>query len=493
MVLVPETETHYARTSVGHHLAYQVAGGAPLDLLVVQSTFLPVDSLEEEPALARFHRRLASFSRVITFDFRGIGLSDPVSPTAIPSIDEWVEDAVAVLDAVGSARAAVLAPASGSLVGLLLAATHPERVSSLVTVNGTARITPAPCYDVHHPELFKNSSRLIDGTGIAGPSDGGPADGDRSDGRGGDRSDGRGGGRQPGAGAVTVGHGLGHPDERSFVETINPSVAGDAAFRAWWDRAGRRGASPAMALAITQAVFDADVRRVLPLINVPTLVLQRREDQMIGVEHGRYLAEHIPCARYVELPGADSLYWVGDAEPLLDEIEEFLTGTRHGPLTERVLTTVLFTDIVGSTEHIVALGERRWRDLLDRHDEVVRRQLVRFGGREVKSTGDGVLATFEGPGRAIQCAAAIRDAADELDLEVRAGIHTGEVEVRGEDIGGMSVHIGARVAAAASPGEILVSRTVVDLVTGSGLEFEDRGEHELRGVPGPWRLHALSG
>jgi class 3 adenylate cyclase len=230
---------------------------------------------------------------------------------------------------------------------------------------------------------------------------------------------------------------------------------------------------------------------VLPLITVPTLLIHRREEVMIGVAHGRYLSDQIPDAKLVELPGADSLYWVGDADAMLDEIEEFLTGTRHGPRTERVLTTVLFTDIVGSTERLVELGERRWRELLDRHDDAVRKQLTRFDGHEVKTTGDGVLATFDGPGRAMQCASAIRDAAQELGLEIRAGIHTGEVEVRGEDIGGLSVHIGARVAAAAAPGEILVSRTVSDLVVGSGIELTDRGEHELKGVPGRWRLYAV--
>jgi class 3 adenylate cyclase len=452
MALVPETETRYARTPEGHHLAYQVIGDGPVDLLVVQSTFVPVDSLDEEPSLSRFHRRLASFCRVITFDFRGIGLSDPVSPTDLPTIDEWAADAVAVLDAVGSTKAAVLAPSSGSPVGLLLAATSPDRVSSLITFNGTARLSPTSCYDVPVPVMFKRSSTIIDGGPVA---DGGHAD--------------------------------------NFLELINPSIAGDHAFRTWWDRAGRRGASPAMAAAITEAVFEADVRRMLPLISAPTLVVQRRDDCMIGAEHGRYLADHIPCATYLEVPGADNLYWLGDTEMLLDEIEEFLTGTRLGPRTDRVLTTVLFTDIVGSTERIVAVGEQRWRDQLDRHDAAVRRQLVRFGGRQVKTTGDGVLATFDGPGRAVQCASAIRDAADELGLEIRAGVHTGEVDVRGEDIGGLSVHVGARVSAAAGPGEILVSRTVTDLVVGSGIEFVDRGEHDLRGVPGHWRLYAVTG
>jgi class 3 adenylate cyclase len=459
MALAHESETRYTRTQEGHHLAYQVAGEGPVDLLVVQSTFVPVDALDEEPALARFHRRLATFCRVITFDFRGIGLSDPVAPTAIPSIDHWAADAVAVLDAAGSEKATVLAPGIGSLVGLLVAATRPDRVTSLITVNGTARLSPATCYDVPPAELFKDSLSAIDGPTAAHGHGPGPV--------------------EPGS-------------RDNFLELINPSIAGDQAFRAWWDRVGRRGASPAMAVAISEAVYAADVRRVLPLISVPTLVVQRGDSRMISAEHGRYLADNIPRAIYTELPGEDNLYWLGDADSILDEIEEFLTGTRHGPRTDRLLTTVLFTDIVGSTERIVAVGERRWRDLLDYHDEAVRRQLQRFGGRQVKTTGDGVLATFDGPGRAVQCASAIRDAADELGLEIRAGVHTGEVEVRGEDIGGLSVHIGARVAAAAGPGEILVSRTVTDLVVGSGLEFTDRGEHELKGVPGRWQLFAVA-
>lgn len=450
--MTDEVPTRYARTAAGHHLAYQVLGEGPPDLLIIQSSFVPVDAIDEEPRAARFHRRLASFSRVVRFDLRGMGLSDPVSPDDLPSVDEWLEDAVAVLDAVGVEQAAVLSPGAGSAIGLLLAAAHPERVRALIVVNGSARVLPAEGYDVGVPELMLKASQSID----PGPGDD-PA------------------------------------EVAAAADLINPSVAHDPAFRAWWDRSGRRGAGPAMALAVNQAIFDADVRRVLPLITVPTLIVHRTGERLLGVAHGRFLAEHIPGATFVELPGDDSLYFLGDAGAVLGEIEEFLTGTRRGDGPDRQLTTVLFTDIVGSTELLATIGEQRWRDLLDHHEAAVRKQLGRFGGRQVKTTGDGVLATFDGPSRAVLCATAVRDACQELGLELRAGVHTGEVEVRGDDIGGMSVHIGARVAALAGPGEILVSRTVADVLIGSGLALADRGEHELKGVPGRWRLFAATG
>jgi class 3 adenylate cyclase len=276
-----------------------------------------------------------------------------------------------------------------------------------------------------------------------------------------------------------------------MLSLFAPSVAGDGAFRAWWNRAGHRGASPATARLIERVKFQADVRALLPLVAVPTLILHRSGNAVFRPGHARYLADHIPDAKYVELPGADDLYWVGDTTGMLDEIEEFLTGVRHGPEPDRVLATVLFTDIVGSTEHLAEVGDRRWRDLLDRHDVALRRQLQRFRGREIKMTGDGVLATFDGPARAVLCARAIVDAAGQLGLRIRAGVHMGEVEVRGEDVGGMAIHIAARVAALAGPRQVLVSRTVVDVIVGSGIETTDRGEHALKGVPGGWRLFAV--
>jgi class 3 adenylate cyclase len=278
---------------------------------------------------------------------------------------------------------------------------------------------------------------------------------------------------------------------------IAPSMADDQAFRAWWDRAGNLGAVPAMARALREAYLTTDVRSLLPSIGLPTLILHRAEiEPLLGqaqVAHGRYLAENISDAKYVELPGSDVLYWVGDTGPMLDEIEEFLTGVRGGPGAERVLSTVLFTDIVGSTDRAARLGDGRWRDMLERHDQAVRQQLARFRGREVVSTGDGFLALFDSPGRAIECSLAIRHTLTAIGIDVRAGIHTGEVELRGDNVAGIAVHIGARVAALADTGEILVSSSLPPLVTGSGIQFEDRGTHELKGVPGPWLIFAVKG
>ncbi len=276
-----------------------------------------------------------------------------------------------------------------------------------------------------------------------------------------------------------------------ILEFFAPSVVRDGAFRSWWDRSGNLGATPAMARAMASVSYETDVHDCLPRIATPTLVIQRTDSALVSVEHGRYLRDHIAGAKYVEVPGADLLYWVGETKAMLDEIEEFLTGTRGASGVERVLSTVLFTDMVGSTDRAAQLGDARWRDLLDRHDQSVRIQIERFQGREVKTVGDGFVATFDSPGRAIECAAAIRDTLRTFDLDVRAGIHTGEIEVRGDDVAGMAVHIGARVSALAGPEEILVSSTVKDLVVGSGVEFEDRGDHELKGVPGIWHLFAV--
>jgi class 3 adenylate cyclase len=432
------------------HLAYQTLGEGPPDLLLLTGVNVSIDSMEEEPSVARFHRRLASFSRLVLFDRRGLGLSDPVSPASPPTLEQWAEDALAVMDAAGSESAAVLAGAS-SPEALLMTATHPKLVSHLVLVNSSARILRAPDYPFGVPRDVID--RYID--------------------------------------TVTRSDAL----EQGFddLAIMNPSVAGDPAFRDWWVRAGRRGASPAMAKAVMLTDWSSDARALLPLIQVPTLVLHRRDFQVLRTDHGRYLADHIPGARYVELPGADALYWLGDTASMLAEIEEFLTGTHRPPEPDRVLATVLFTDIVDSTAQAAAMGDRAWRDRLDQHDAMVRRQLQRFRGREVKTTGDGFLAVFDGPARAIECAVALRDGATQLGIGVRAGLHTGEIELRGDDIGGVSVHIGARVAALAGAGEVLVSRTVTDLVVGSGIQFEDRGDRELKGVPGSWRLFALAG
>lgn len=412
--------------------------------------FVPIDSIDSEPSMYRFYRRLSSFCRVIRFDHRGMGMSSRIgsADTVTPSC--WAEDAVTVMDAVGCERVAVLGSAFMSVSALLLAADHADRVSHLVIVNGSARALWAPDY----PAGAK-ASVAIPFTTVAFEPD-------------------------------ALERGV------DVLSAMAPSVADDGPFRIWWDHAGNRAASPSMARMASQVLSEADVRDKLSSITAPTLVMHRAKSVFVSVRHGRYLGEHIAGARYVELAGADSLYWVGDTTPVLDEIEEFITGTRTGSETERVLTTIVFTDIVGSTARAATLGDDRWRDLLDHHDATVRHELERFRGREVNTAGDGFVATFTTPSVALDCAEAIVDAVRALGLEVRVGIHAGEVEMRGVDIAGMAVHIGARVAARASASEVLVSSTVREIVTGSHHEFTDRGQHELKGIPGQWRLHALA-
>jgi class 3 adenylate cyclase len=353
------------------------------------------------------------------------------------------------LDAVGSERAALLNAYIASPGGITLAARNPERVSHLVLVNAFARLMWASDYpDGVDQATLDDSFRL---------------------------------GTEPDA--VEPG--------RDVLALTAPSVANDPTFRAWWDRSGNLGMTPTMVGRGLELLLNSDVRSLLPQIPVPTLVIQRA-NVLWGPGRGRYLADHIGGAKYVQLPGADLPYWVGETGPMLDEIEEFVTGVRGGSGTERILATVLFTDIVGSTDRAARLGDSRWRDLLDHHDQSVRTQIERFRGRAVKSVGDGFVATFDSPGRSIECAIAIREVLGALDIDVRAGIHTGEIEVRGNDVAGMSVHIAARVSAIAGPNEVLVSSTVKDLVIGSNVEFADRGEHELKGVPGSWRLFAVA-
>lgn len=448
--------TRYARNG-DVHIAYQVEGDGPIDLLAFSFGTLPMDAVADEPSLDRFHQRLASFTRLIRFDLRGVGLSDPHAPGSAPTLEQWMSDARSVLDAVGTQSAAVFAPHESSQVAVLLAASFPERVRNLVIVNGTARVAWADDYPFGIPaEVLE---QFLDVNVNAGaPQD---TSGDDDD----------------------AGY--------DFLAQAAPSVADDHAFRRWWVRAGNRGASPATARAHFRMSLFADVRPALPLVVAPTLVVQRRDTRIYRSSHGRYLADHIAGARYIEIDGPDHLYWVGNGDVVLDEIEEFLTGTRGHADHTRALATVLLTDIVSSTERLAEVGERRWRDQLDSHDAAVRRQVERFGGRLVKSTGDGVLATFDGPARGVRCALAIREATAQVGLEVRAGLHTGEVELRGEDIAGMAVHIAARVAALAAAGEVLVSRTVVDLTAGSGIAYSDRGDHALKGVPDPWRLFAV--
>jgi class 3 adenylate cyclase len=431
-------------------IAYQVLGEGPLDLLLLTGAIIPIECMDEEPSFARFQRRLASFGRLIRFDQRGVGLSDRGSPSNPPTHEQWVEDAIAVLDAVGSERAAVVAPYMSAPEGIELAVTYPERISSLVVVNGSARLLAAPDYPCGIDRAVAESL-------------------------------------WPALDTDAVDKGI------DLLAMISPSIGNDPAFRAWFDRAGNLGATPAMAQAHWVTVFTSDVRHLLSEIRVPTLVLHRVDTAalFLNVRHGRFLAEHIPGAKYVELPGADSLHWVGDTRQMLDEIEEFVTGVRGDSGAERALATVLFTDIVGSTDLAAQLGDGPWRDVLDRHDRNVRAQIERYRGREVKTMGDGFVATFDSPGRAIGCALAIRDTLRTLDIDVRAGVHTGEIEIRGEDVAGMAVHIGARVSALAGPGEVLVSGSVPPLVAGSGFEFADRGAHTLKGVPGTWQVFAV--
>ena len=448
MAVAQVPRTRYA--SCGEvDIAYQVFGDGPIDLVVLPGPSIPIDTIDAEPSMYRFHRRLASFSRVIRFDFRGMGLSSRVTSPDQLGPKFWAEDAIAVMNAVGCTQAAIFAPSFNAMAGLVLAADYPERVRSLVIVNGTARVLWAPDYPVGTEP--SNAARFR-----------------------------------------TVGI---EPDavEQGFdvLGIVAPSVARDEAFRAWWDLAGNRAASPSTARAATKVVTEADVRDTLVRISAPTLILHRPDGHFIPLAHGRYLAEHIAGSRYVEIAGEDSLYWVGDTAPMLDEIEEFITGVRGSFEAERVLTTMVFTDIVGSTDRAAALGDGRWRDLLDNHDTIVRHQLDRFGGREVNTAGDGFVATFTSPSAAIECADAIVDAVHVLGIEVRVGIHAGEIEVRGADVAGLAVHICARVAAHAGPSEVLVSSTVRDIVTGSRRRFANRGEHDLKGVPGRWQLCAL--
>jgi class 3 adenylate cyclase len=446
--VAPVPRTRYA--SCGEiDIAYQVVGDGPIDLLVLPGPLIPIDCVDLEPSMYRFHRRLASFCRVIRFDHRGIGLSSRIPSMDMIGPEWWAKDAIAVMDAVGCERATIFAPGFTSLTALVLAADHPDRVNSLVLANGAARTLWAPDYPI--------------GTEVDAVDP-----------------------------YTTVGM---EPDavEQGFdvLGIIAPSVAADDAFRAWWDHAGNRAASPSMARAFIRKVREADVRHTLERVTVPTLILHRDNPGFSPVGHAHYLAKHIAGSRLVELPGEDALYWVGDTAPMLDEIEEFITGVRGVSDTERLLTTIVFTDIVASTERAALLGDDRWRDLLDNHDTIVRHELQRFGGREVNTAGDGFVATFSSPSAALACADEMIDAVRVLGIEVRVGIHAGEVEVRGADVAGMAVHIGARVAALAEASEVLVSSTVRDIVTGSRHRFADRGESALRGVPSQWRLCAL--
>jgi class 3 adenylate cyclase len=446
---VETAETHYAKRG-GRHICYQVLGDGPIDVLALNTGCNVWTDRDEEPHWSRFDRRLASFSRLIRFDPIGIGLSDPLASGSEPTIEGWVKDAVAVLDAVGSSRAALFAVSVGGLAAMTLSATHPERISALVLMHCHARVARDTDYPFGWPQPVLD--RFVDS--VTDPT----FDGDGVD----------------------------------DVAVSAPSLASDVEFRAWWKRAGERSSSPAVARSNNVMTMGADIRGVLPSITTPTLVLHRVDNMLLPIAHGRYLAENIAGAAFVELPGRDHLCFAGETDSLLDEVEEFLTGNRATPDAERMLATILFTDIVDSTKRASSTGDRRWRELLDNHDRMAARQVHRFGGRRVKSTGDGILATFDSPARAIQCGLEICDGARQLGMEVRVGLHTGEVERRGADVAGIAVHIASRVESHAQPGEVWVSRTVTDLVTGSGIAFDDRGEHQLKGVAGTWQLFSVA-
>lgn len=436
-------ETRYA-ASGDLRIAYQVMGDGPLDLVWAPGYLSHLEQNQWWPSYADLLERLASFSRLITFDRRGTGLSDRI--LSLGSFEELLDDITAVLDAAGSERAALFGGAEGGPMCALYAATFPERVSALVLGASYARRTAAPGYPWGLDE--EQQARILS----------------------------------------AYDRGWGTPE--FGVRALAPSMADDERFLEWHAQACRFAGTPASARAWFKNTMEIDIRDVLPAIRVPTLVLHRTHDRVVPVEAGHYLAAHIPDAKLVELPGSDHYPFVGDYDPFIEEVEEFLTGSRSRREPDRVLATVLFTDIVGSTELAAELGDQQWAELLAGHHRVVRTELERHRGQEVRLVGDSFLATFDGPARGIRCAAALRDAVRPLGLELRAGLHTGELELAPSGVEGIAVHIGARVAALAGAGEILVSSTVKDLVVGSGIDFADRGAHALKGVPGEWRVFA---
>lgn len=442
--MVPQTR--YARSGKVH-IAYQVTGEGPLDLVFVPGWVSHVELSWEEPTYASFLRRLASFSRLITFDKRGTGLSDRVPDDQLPTLEERMDDLRAVMDAVDSQRAAVLGVSEGGNLSMLFAATYPARTVALVTAGSFAKRVWSPDYPwAPTPEARAQEYDLV---------------------------------------------------EREWGNLMDlshyiPSKMHDLEFARRLATYCRRSASPSAAVALLRMNTQIDVRDLLPTIRVPALIVHRTGDRDVNIEEGRWLAARIPGARFVELPGEDHLPWVGDQDAMLDEVQEFLTGVRPARDVDRVLATVLFTDIVGSTDHLARLGDKAWHDLLARHHAMVRHELAAFRGREINTAGDGFFATFDGPARGVRCALRIHDVARQLGIAIRAGLHTGEVELHGDDVAGMAVHIAARVAALAGANEALVSSTVKDLVSGSGLRFQERGTHVLKGVPGEWRLFAAS-
>ena len=428
------------------HIAYQVIGDGPLDLVCVMGALTNLNVLWEDPEYRRFCERLASFSRLILFDKRGMGLSDRVRAG---TLEERMDDVRAILDAVGSESAALMGVSEGGPMSILFAATYPERTRALVLCGAEVKEETTDDWpwgeDTRQGfEQWTNIDRVVERWG-------------------------KGGG----------------------IDYFAPSRAGDERLRQFAGRLQVESASPHDAVAFMRMAFEIDIRGVVPSVNTPTLILHRTDDKVCHVENARWLARNVEGSRYVELAGADHLPWI-DGDDILDEMQEFLTGVREPAEPERMLATVLFTDIVGSTDRARELGDRRWRDLLERHNEVVRRDLERFRGVEIDTAGDGFFATFDGPARAIRCARSIVENVRGIGLDVRSGLHTGECELSAGSVRGIAVHTGARVASLAAPGEVLVSSTVKDLVAGSGIDFTDRGVHELKGIPGEWRLYAAN-
>jgi class 3 adenylate cyclase len=439
-------EIHYAKSDDGY-VAYQIFGAGPHDVLFIGNWASNIEVMWEHPSMARYLERLGGFARVICFDKRGAGLSDPVALGALPTLEHWMDDARLVLDAADSEQAALIGDAEGGLMAMMFAATYPQRTRALVLVNAFARMLRARDYSIGMPEdaaeRFLQIWEASWGKGVV-------------------------------------------------LELSAPSVAADPQMQYWVGRYMRLSAPPAACTRMYGWVLQVDVRSVLPSIHGPTLVVHRGDNRHYRRPMGRYLAQHIPAAKYVELPGADWYPPFVSAEPVLDEIEEFLTGARPAPAQDRVLATVLFTDIVDSTDLAARLGDQRWLDLKAAHDGLVRTQLDRYRGRVVATTGDGFLATFDGPARAVRCASEIASAVRSLGIQIRAGLHSGEVELQDGEIAGIAVHIAARVMALAAAGCVLVSGTVKDLVVGSAIQFTDRGSHPLKGVPGEWHLFEVT-
>jgi len=424
----------------GVRVAYQVLGDGPVDLVCVPSAGSHIEVFWEEPSVARYLRRLASFSRLILFDKRGVGMSDRIQ--GVPTLEERMDDVRAVMDSAGSSRAALFGMSEGGAIAAMFAATYPERVTSLVMLGAAIRCWMTNEIDVDDPAVIAYLDE--------------------------------------------------HFGEGLMIDQGAPSVADDDRVRAWSGRVERLGMTPTSLRALIKMNSSFDARAVLPAVSVPTLVIHRSEEQVVVVDQGREAARLIPDARFVELPGRDHLPYFDDPDTTLALIEEFVTGERHHAEADRVLATVVFTDIVNSTEHASTFGDRRWRETLDSYDASVEHELERFRGRLVKTTGDGTLATFDGPGRAIQWALSTRDLCRSLGFDIRAGAHTGEIELRGDDIAGLAVIIAHRISTKADPGELLVSSTVKDLVAGSNIQFSNRGDHDLKGVPESWKIFAVT-